>query len=309
MHIGLGTCPSLGRERTHEQPEDEVELVVDGHAVVGEGPIWDPDSHALVWVDILGPTVHWFRPSDGRTQSVRLDLPVGAVAVRRSGGLVLAMEDGFWLRDDDGASRRVASVEADDPDTRMNDGKCDSRGRFWAGTLSNAGRQDAGGLYRLDPDLSVTRVLAGVTTSNGLGWSPDDRTFYYIDLPTQAIDVFDYAPETGAISRRRHLVEIPPADGLPDGMTVDAEGFIWVALWGGWAVRRYAPDGALDRIIRLPVSQVTSCAFGGDDLQDLYITTAAMGLSDVDLAAQPGAGGLFRCRPGVLGMPPNQFHG
>lgn len=285
-------------------------LVLDVHAELGEGPVWDTASQALIWVDILAPTVHWYYPSDGRTSSLQMKKPVGAIAVRSSGGLVLALEDGFWLLDqDDNSLRHVGTIEADNASIRMNDGKCDSSGRFWAGTVAYDSRPQAAALYRLETDLRVTKVLSDVTISNGLAWSPDDRTLYFIDSPTQGVDAFDYDARTGDISRRRRLLEVHSEVGLPDGMTVDEDGFLWVALWRGRAVHRYAPDGTLDRVVRLPVSQVTSCAFGGHDLRDLYITSAAVGLGAEAIALEPHAGGLFRFRPGVAGIPARTFDG
>ena len=164
-------------------------------------------------------------------------------------------------------------------------------------------------MYRLDADHRLTKVLTDVTISNGLGWSPDQRTMYYIDSPTYRIDAFDYDVTSGAVSNRRRLVEIPRAWGLPDGMTVDEEGFLWVAFWGGSAVRRLAPDGRVDATVRFPVTQVTSCAFGGPDLSELFVTSARSGLTDAALSEQPLAGGLFRVRPGVRGLPSPPFAG
>jgi sugar lactone lactonase YvrE len=171
------------------------------------------------------------------------------------------------------------------------------------------GRRPLGSLYRLDANRGLTRVLTGVTISNGLGWSPDGRTMYYIDSATHRIDAFDFEPETGSVSGRRRLVELPEGWGLPDGMTVDEEGFLWVAFWGGSAVRRIAPDGQVALVVELPVSLVTSCAFGGDDLADLYVTSARTELSGTQLRQQPHAGALFRIRPDVRGLPDHPFAG
>jgi sugar lactone lactonase YvrE len=187
----------------------------------------------------------------------------------------------------------------------MNDGEVDPSGRFWAGTMELGAAPGRGSLYRLGPRGEVTRVLAGVSISNGLGWSPDERTLYYIDSPTQRIDAYDYDRSSGAIANRRTVAEIDPASGLPDGLAVDAEGCLWVALWGGSSLHRYTPDGRLDRAVALPVSQVTSCAFGGPDLDELYVTSAWVGLEE----REPAAGGLFRLRPGVRGLPARRFAG
>jgi sugar lactone lactonase YvrE len=235
---------------------------------------------------------------------------VGAAAPRIGGGLVLALQNGFGLLETDtGRVEMIADTEADRPGSRMNDGKCDSAGRFWAGTMSLTLEKGAGSLYRLDADYHVSAVLSDLTLSNGLGWSPDDRTMYFIDSVTQGIDAFAYDATTGVITNRRRLIDIAPELGMPDGMTIDADGGIWVGLWGGWAVHRYSPEGHLDRVVRLPVGLVTSCAFGGSDLGDLYITTAAHQLNAQALANQPHAGGLFCCRPGPVGLRATAFRG
>jgi sugar lactone lactonase YvrE len=203
----------------------------------------------------------------------------------------------------------LAPVEADDPQARINDGAVDSRGRFWAGTMNMAERQGAGALYRLDTDRTLTKVLSGVTISNGICWNADDSRMYFIDTPRRGIDMFEFDADNGTISDGVRLANIPAEQGLPDGMVIDAEGFLWVALWDGAAVHRYTPFGELDRVIPIPTSRPTKVAFGGDDLGDLYITTASTGLSPEQLAAEPNAGGLFRLRPGVVGMPAPAYEG
>ena len=224
--------------------------------------------------------------------------------------MALAVHDGFFLLDPaTGRMEQMAEIETDVPETTMNDGKCDPVGRFWAGTKDVKGRRPVGALYRLGADHELVRILTGVRISNGLGWSPDQRTMYYIDSPTHGIDAFDVDPETGDVSHRRRLVDLPEGWGLPDGMTVDEEGFLWVAFWGGSAVRRISPDGRVVAVVELPVSQVTSCAFGGDDLSDLYVTSARDSLSEAELERQTYAGGIFRLRPGVGGRPESPFAG
>jgi sugar lactone lactonase YvrE len=283
-----------------------VELVLDTRAELGEGPVWDDRTGVLAWVDILVGHVHRYDPATGADAVTDVGQPVGAVGLREHGGLVLAVRDGFALLDEGGATPRLlAAVEREDPDTRMNDGEVDPAGRFWAGTMELGAAPGRGSLYRLDPSGAVTRVLADVSISNGLGWSPDERTLYYIDSPMQRIDAYDYARSSGTIANRRTVAEIEPADGLPDGLAVDAEGGLWVALWGGSSVRRFTPEGRLDRTVELPVSQVSSCAFGGPDLDELYVTSAATGLA----GTEPAAGGLFRLRPRVRGLPARRFAG
>lgn len=287
-----------------------VEVVVEGHNEVGEGPIWDGSTQRLFWVDITRRLVYWLDPETDRRGSVTVDQAVGAVVPRSSGGLLAAVENGFALIDiGTGRLEMIAEVESDNPDNRMNDGKCDSSGRFWGGTMAYDTTPGAGSLYRLSTDHSVEKILDKVTISNGLGWSPNDSRMYFIDSPTNGIDILDYEPARGEVSNRRRLIDIPPELGMPDGMTIDAEGFIWVAMWGGSAVRRYAPDGVSDLVVELPTSQITSCAFGGEDLSDLYITSATSGLSKQELEKQPSAGALFRCRPGARGLPAPPFEG
>jgi sugar lactone lactonase YvrE len=288
-----------------------VEVVLDAHARVGEGPTWDERTNTLVWVDIMGGAVHVYEPATGRDRVVEVGQPVGAAVLREAGGLLLALRDGLGVLDPDLADVRIVSdVEADVPTNRFNDGKCDAAGRFWAGTMAFEVTPGAGALYRVDPDYSVTRMLAGITLSNGLDWSADNRRMYYIDSPTQGVDAFDFDVEQGTLGARRRMISIPADEGLPDGMTIDAEGGIWVALHGSGSVRRYLPDGSLERVIRVPNARlVTCCAFGGPDLGDLYITSMSDGLSAEALRDQPLAGALFRCRPGVQGRPPHRFAG
>jgi sugar lactone lactonase YvrE len=222
------------------------------------------------------------------------------------GGLVVALRDGFGILAD-GHLQMVAPVEADLPDNRMNDGKCDPAGRYLAGTMHLDELLGRGALYRLNSDLSVDRLITGVTISNGLAWSIDGRLMYYIDSPTQRVDAFDYDTESGELSNRRPFVHISPDIGAPDGMTLDSEGCLWVALFDGGAVHRFTPDGALETVVELPTRQITSCAFGGDRLDVLYITTARIGRSADPL--DPVAGGLFACEPGVTGLPTHYFNG
>lgn len=282
----------------------QADLVLDARATLGEGPVWDNRNGTLLWVDILPGRIHRYHPDTEQDEVVAAGQPVGAVAPRRRGGLVLAVKEGFAVLDEAGF-RIVAPVEADLPTNRMNDGKCDPAGRFLAGTMDVEERPGRGALYRLNPDHSVTTVIREVSISNGLAWSPDAHTMYYIDSPTQGVDAFDYDLDSGRIGNRRRVVSIPPSHGMPDGMALDAEGCLWVALWEGAAVHRYTPTGDLDRVVELPVSNVTSCTFGGTGLEDLYITTASSGLSDEQIGPQQ----VFASSPGVSGMPAHDFAG
>ena len=286
------------------------ELVLNAQAQLGEGPLWDDRRQRLLFVDIMRGHVHEFDPATESDRIHMIGQPVGAVALTTRGDWVLATNSGFSRLDPEmGDVSPVATVEADQPKNRMNDGNVDSRGRFWAGTMGMGGLRDRGALYRLDPDGSVTRILTGVSTSNGIDWSPDDRLMYYVDTPTGRVDCFDFDVEAGTVRNRRPFVTIPPDQGAPDGLVVDADGHVWVALWKGGAVHRYAPDGRLDQVVRFPVTLTTKPAFGGSDLGDLFVTSAWIELKDDARARQPMAGGVFRLRPGAKGQRPRRFAG
>jgi len=286
----------------------DVELVLDAGAELGEGPSWDPEARRLIWVDITNGVVHRFDPASGEDERFEIGQPVGAAVPTTDGRIALAVSEGFSILDtSSGRIERIAEVEPERADTMMNDGKCDPAGRFWAGTKDAKGSRPIGSLYRLGEERRPVTILTGVTVSNGLGWSPDRTTMYYIDSPTHRIEVFDFDLASGDVANRRTLVELPKDWGLPDGMTVDEEAFLWVAFWDGSAVRRFDPEGGVALTVGFPVSLVTSCAFGGGDLSDLYVTTAREGLSEADLRAQPNAGGLFRLSPGLQGFPEQAF--
>jgi sugar lactone lactonase YvrE len=286
-----------------------VELILPARALVAEGPLWDPGDGTLLWVDIDRGEVHRLAPGTGvDSLAVACDRPVGAAVWRRSGGLALALPGRVTLVAADGnAAAKVIPVAADRPDQQLNDGACDRQGRFWVGTVSP--RPGASALYRLDADHRVEQVLPGVTMSNGLGWSPDDRTFYYVDSAAQRLDAFDHDPDSGRLRGRRPLVSIPAEVGIPDGLAVDADGCVWLAIWGAGAIHRYTPAGVLDGVLDVPAGNVTSCAFGGTGLTELFVTTASRGLSPDQLAGQQHAGGIFATTPGVVGLEPQGYAG
>ena len=286
----------------------DVALALDAQAELGEGPMWDPRSACLYFVDILRGHVHRFEPATSALRRYEIGRMVGAVAPAEGDEVMLAVQDGFARLDThSGAITAVAEIDAASPDLRFNDGKCDPAGRLWAGTMALDERPGAGALYRLDPDGGVHCMVRDLTISNGLDWSDDGSAMYFIDSPTRSIDIFDFDLASGAIRNRRSFVRIPRGEGVPDGMTLDVEGHVWVALWGGGAVHRYAPDGRRDMVVRVPTRYPTSCAFGGADLSDLYITTAHIKLTPQERAEQPHAGGVFVVRPGPTGRPPNRF--
>ncbi len=260
-------------------------------------------------VDILGGAVHRWWPGTGETATFTVAGEVGAAVPRAGGGLVLAVGRELVLREPDGRRRVVAAVEPDVPGNRFNDCRADPHGRLWAGTMSRTRTPGAAALYVLEPDGRVMLAISGTTISNGLGWSADGTRMYFIDSTTQRVDVLDVDGGSGAISGRRPFAVIDPADGLPDGLAVDAEGGVWVCLFGGAAVRRYDAGGRLDAVVPLPVTNPTCPAFGGDDLRTLYITSARHRLTPEQLAAEPLAGALLALDPGVAGLPVHRFAG
>ena len=273
-------------------------------ALHGEGPCWLARSGEVAWVDMLAGRVLATSLASGATRVIDVPGPVAAIVrPRAAGGLVVATETGVELLDESDAPALLCTI-VDEPGVRMNDGACDPQGRFWCGTMAYDAHDGGGALYRVEPDGSHSLQLAGVTISNGLGWTPDGATAYYVDS-LAGIDVFAFDGATGTLSERRRLATIE-GGSLPDGLAVDAEGGIWVALWDGGAVRRYGPDGTLEAVVELPCARVTACAFGGDSLDELFITTSRLELPD---GVDPAAGSLFRCRPGVRGQAVLPFAG
>ncbi len=279
----------------------KAEQITAADAEHGEGPVWSPSWGGLRWVDVLQGDLLALH-DDGTVTKGHLGSALSAIRPRADGGMICALDRQFALTDGEEDPRPLGEMW-DDPVIRLNDGGCDPQGRFYCGSMAWDGRPEAGSLYRLDPDGTVSVVLRGVTVSNGIGWSPDGATAYYIDTATYRLDAFDHDPDRG-LSRRRTLALIDQAQ--PDGLAVDAEGGIWVALMGGGAVNRYRPDGALDAVVELPVLQVTACTFGGPRLDQLFITTSRLDLGpDADAAA----GALFRADVGVTGLPVSPFAG
>ncbi len=279
------------------------EQVTDPVTYHGEGPVWSPTWGGLRWVDMLAGDVLSLT-GDGAIRRRHVGDVAAVVRPRRGGGAVIGVERGFALEHPDGT---VAPLEPlwEDPRVRMNEGGCDPDGRFYCGSMAYDKHDGAGSLYRLDPDGTTTVVLGGVTISNGLEWSPDGSRAYYNDTPTGQVDVFDYERDAGLTARRR-FVAIPADVGHPDGLTVDAEGGVWVALYGGGVVHRYAPDGSLDEVVEVPARNVTACTLGGADLDQLFVTTSREGLEDDE---DPLAGSLFRAAVGVRGRPVRDFAG
>ena len=286
------------------------ELIFDTQSYLGEGPVWDARTQSLYWVDIFAKKIY-----AGSELFAELDGYVGCAAPRQSGGLIAAFGG-------DGNSFRFASLEAGSAQSallsaltneptrnRFNDGKCDPRGRFLAGTMNMNEQDPTGSLYSLD-GKSITKLLSNVTISNGMTWSPDYKTFYYIDTPTREVQAFDYEVETGAIANSRRVVFVPEALGWPDGMTSDMQGHLWIAMWGGAQVTRWNPNtGELLEQIPIPAMNVSSCVFGGKNMNELFLTSARKGLDEATLKQYPLTGGVFRLETKVEGMPTFAFAG
>ncbi|MDP2994685.1 MAG: SMP-30/gluconolactonase/LRE family protein [Anaerolineales bacterium] len=291
------------------------ELLLDARADLGEGPAWDASRGLLYWVDIHTGRLHTYDPGEEIDHWVNVGESLGCVAPRpvslqtRGTSLVIALNSGFMTFNL--PSQRMVFLANPEPHltgNRFNDGKCDPAGRFLAGTMDDAEKEASGSLYSYSPDGTLKTLLTGVRISNGLTWSPDYQTFYYIDTPTRQVTAFDYDLATGNIANPRPVVNVPPKLGWPDGMTSDAEGMLWVAMWGGAKLTRWNPaTGQLLEAIPVPALNVTSCVFGGPDLTDLYITSARKWMSAEQLAKVPLSGGLFRIRTKMRGMPTFEF--
>ncbi|MGC4986372.1 SMP-30/gluconolactonase/LRE family protein [Streptomyces sp. DT193] len=295
-----------------------VEVAVQAHAALGEGPTWDARAGRLIWVDILGSRIHTYDPVSGRRTVLATEQHVGAAKPRAGGGLVVNLRDGVGLYGPAGSGESAAAGGSTGtapaggsfrwlhrepvPGRRANDAAVAPDGSLWCGTMRYDEAPGGGTLSRIAPDGAVRPILDDVSVSNGTGWTPDGRRVYYIDSPTRRIDVFDIGDDQLPVDRRPFATV---EDGFPDGLTVDAEGGVWVALWDGGAVRRYTPDGELDQVLELPVRRPTACAFGGADLTDLYITTARTGL----VAPHPMSGSLLVVPGAGKGLPQPEFAG
>jgi len=269
-----------------------VEIAVRANAKLAEGPRWDAATGRLLWVDIEGCELHVLE--SGEDRAIGLDAMVGVAAPTSSGAVLVALADRLALVDLADESVRTLVRLPHGPALRSNDGACDAAGRFWIGTMDLDETPGAGALYRYDGRLE--RVLDEVTLSNGIGWTRDDTRMYYIDSPVQRVDIFDFEVASGRIDDRRPFVSIDESEGIPDGLTVDDEGGVWVALYGGSCVHRYDESGRLDAVLEVPALNVTSCCFGGDDGRSLFVTTAAPD------------GNVYVTQPGVSGPPAHVFH-
>ncbi|MEW5940225.1 MAG: SMP-30/gluconolactonase/LRE family protein [Chloroflexota bacterium] len=284
----------------------QAELLLDAQATLGEGPAWDDKTQTLYWVDILAKRIHVYR--DGRDDFLQLDEYVGCAAPRRAGGLVAALHASFATVEP-GAPKPMFLARVDEPSTnRFNDGKCDPAGRFLAGTMDMDEKSASGNLYSLVSNSPPRLLLDGIRISNGLAWSPDYETFYYIDTPTRQVRAYDYDLDTGNLSHPRVAVEVPASMGWPDGMTSDMEGKLWVALWGGARVARWNPlNGQVEAEVSVPALQTSSCVFGGPRRDILYVTSARVGMDESTLEKYPLSGGLFQIQTRTEGMKTFEF--
>jgi L-arabinonolactonase len=281
----------------------DIERIVECRNVLGEGPVWCPVERVLWWINITAPELWRFDPATKRSQSWPLPKLVGSIALRKGGGFLIAFRGGIATLDRPGGEATWLPMPGlDFNEIRFNDGKTDRAGRFWVGAMDRKLSRPIGDLYCVDGAFHVNRVEAGVTVSNGIGWSPDNRTLYHTDTPSCRLFAYDYDIATGAAANRRVFAEVAPGHGGPDGMTVDSDGFVWSAQFDRWCINRYDPKGKLERTIRVPVQRPTSVMFGGPDLSTLFITTATLDLDEKALAAQPWAGSVLAMDAGVKGL-------
>lgn len=292
--------PAQNKARTN------AEIVLDAKAILGEGAIWHPAEKKLYWVDIEGMKFHVFDPETKKDHHFPVGSRIGTVVPVKGGGAIVALQKGIHTIDTNTGELTLVSQPLTDPDIRFNDGKCDPAGRFWVGTMHLAVKENTAVLYRLNKKGKAEQVLDQLTISNGIVWTADSKTMYLIDTPTGNVQAFDYHQERGEIKNGRVVIRIPSSEGHPDGMTIDEEGKLWIALYGGWGVVCCDPaSGELLEKINVPVPNTTSCAFGGEKLDTLYITTARNGLADEELNKFPLSGGIFAAKPGAKGVKAN----
>jgi sugar lactone lactonase YvrE len=281
--------------------------VLKARARLGEGPMWDSTRKLLYWVDIFNHRVHQFNPATGENGFFDVGDVVGAIATAGADRLIMLLRHHLaFLNTQTGVVTPILEIEANFPDNRLNDGKCDPQGRFWFGSMCTLEKPQAS-LYRYDNDGSLHLMETGLTISNGLGWSPDQKTFYLTDSPQQKIYAYDFNSVTGNITNRRIFVDLTHESFYPDGLTIDSEGHIWSAMWDGWCVIRFNPNGEEVLRIKLPVQVPSSCTFGGEDLRTLYITTASVGLSQAEIEKSFYSGDLFALQTDVIGLPTYSF--
>ncbi|ACJ17618.1 CBU_1789 family Dot/Icm type IV secretion system effector [Coxiella burnetii] len=286
-----------------------IEIIWQGQNALGEGPMWHPYENVLYWIDIAKPSLHRLNPVTGHYHQWKMPDFIGAVVPRESGGVIITVGNAvFAVQIPSGKMTQLAAIEPWSDELRMNDGKCDRQGRFWIGVANLDTENPKGGLYRLDPDGTLIKMEEGITISNGLGWSPDNKIFYYTDGLKYCIYQYDFDLEKGTIANRRPFVQLKKSPIEPDGLTVDSEGYVWEAQWNSGKIFRYAPNGEVDRVIEMPVKRPTSCIFGGANLDRLYITSCSQGIGEAKTLPPP-AGAVFAINVGVRGLPEPAFVG
>ena len=293
-----------------ETANANLDIVVDHKCLLGEGPVWDAVRKTIYWVDILKAEIHEYIPAQKMHRIIPVHQMIGSLAVCTNGNFIAALQNGFaFINRITGEVKMIADPENHLPNNRFNDGKCDPAGRFWAGTMALSEDAGAGNVYVIQNGLTPTKKIEAVSISNGMAWSLNHQTFYYIDSPTLQVVAYGYDKTTGHISHKRTVIKIAKDEGTPDGMTIDNEGMLWIAHWGGWQVTRWNPlTGEKLYSIKLPVAKVTSCTFGGNTFEDLYITSAKVALTQDELEKQPLAGSLFVVRNcGFKGLPAFEF--
>jgi len=288
----------------------QTDVVVEHTCLLGEGPVWDAKHKAICWLDILNGEIHEYATEQKMHKVIPVHQLIGSLAVCTNGNFIAALQNGFaFINKISGEIKMIADPESHLPNNRFNEGKCDPGGRFWAGTMSLSEEPNAGSVYVVEKDLSISKRIESVTISNGMAWSINHKTFYFIDTPTFEVVAYDFNKHSGNINNKRTIIKIANEDGYPDGMTIDNEGMLWIAHWDGWQVTRWDPNsGEKIYSIQLPVAKVTSCTFGGENYGDLYITSAKVGLREDELEKQPLSGSLFILRNcGFKGMPAFEF--
>ena len=285
-----------------------VDCVARGPDELGECTVWDERERALWLIDIRAPALKRYDPANATVRTLTLREVIGSFGLTNTGAMVAAMRSGLYMLDPrSGALDLVAAPETHLPQNRFNDGRCDRAGRFWAGTMVDGPRAPVGSLYRLDPDGTCTSMQSGINVPNSIAWSPDDRTMYFADTHVSMLWAYDFDLARGTMRNERVFADCNNQPGRPDGSCVDADGCLWNAEYGGGRIVRYRPDGRIDQVVELPVSNVTCCCFGGEQLDTLYISTARQRMTAEQLEREPLAGALFACRPGARGLVEARF--
>ncbi len=307
--ILLFACNKKSESTPTPEKSTEVELVYQAKALLGEGALWDYNTQTFYWIDILQNQLHIYNPKTATNRTIKMPSPIGTVVPDNNNNAIVALEDGIYkVSLDSEEITLVSDIEKEVTSNRFNDGKCDPNGNLWVGSMHYDQSRPEAKVYKIEPDGKTTMMIDSVTISNGIVWTKDHKTMYYIDTPTSKIMAYDYNVEDATISNERVAVEVDAKDGFPDGMTIDENDNLWVGMWNGDAVVNYDPKtGKIIKKIEVPAHNVTACAFGGPDLDILYITTASVDMNEEEQAQKPLAGSLFMVKPGVKGVNANLF--